>query len=434
MTTKLRDELREPLLQQPHALPTRAAGRLPRAALATLRGQRIIRRARKHPGADLDLDALVKLVSTAGQLKGLMMKVGQILSYIDVALPPQLQQGLAVLQTHAQPMPFPRVARILRQDLGAEGETLAAEMERAPLAAASIGQVHRARTAKGVAVAVKVRYPEIDEAIRSDFAPAALGTSIASLLFPNARLPQLVAEVRARLLEECDYLHEAKAQRRFAEIYDGHPLVVVPRVFPTLCGTRVLTTELVQGQGFEDYLAADPPQPERDALGVALFRFYVGTIFSHSFYHCDPHPGNYLFLPGGRVAILDYGCTRVFSDAFVARLRQLTRAVHADRREALHQAFCDLGLVRPGQSYDFDTARSLVRAFYGPMLQDVEQPLALAPQDVGALYRSKIELMKLTLPGEFVFLFRIRFGLLSVLARLGARANWYRLEQACLGR
>ena len=157
----------------------------------------------------------------------------------------------------------------------------------------------------------------------------------------------------------------------------------------------------------------------------------IGTLYRHGLYNCDPHPGNYLFHDGGRVTVLDYGCTREFEPAFVASLAALTRAVQDDRREALHAAFVGLGLVREGKRYDFETARGLMRSFYGPMLRDetlaVEPGAARGFRDVVA---SKRELLKLTLPGELLFLFRIRFGLTSILARLGARANWYQLERS----
>jgi predicted unusual protein kinase regulating ubiquinone biosynthesis (AarF/ABC1/UbiB family) len=156
----------------------------------------------------------------------------------------------------------------------------------------------------------------------------------------------------------------------------------------------------------------------------------VGTLFRHHLYNCDPHPGNYLFQREGRVVVLDYGCTRQFEPSFVHKLAALTRAVHQDTHEALHASFLELGMVREGQRYDFQTARNLVRGFYGPMLRDEVQAIDLGEvRSMRQMLDSKRQLMKLSLPGEFLFLLRIRFGLMSVLARLEARANWYRLEE-----
>ncbi len=431
-----KDDLKAALIQRllgtHEAVPTSALGRLGRTAGAALRSGRLLLGARGAGEGDspLELEALAKVVGSLGELKGIAMKAGQILSYVDVALPEELREALSVLQTHAQPMPTGQVRRILQAELGTRAQELLATLEEAPLAAASIGQVHRARLADGTPVVVKVQYPEIDRAIEADFGPAAAGSRLASLFSPGARVDALVREARERFLEECDYLHEAHCQRRFAELLAGHPVLRVPAVHAPLSTPRGRTTAVMEGGGREAILTRKPTPPVRDRLGQALFEFYVGSLFRHRLYNCDPHPGNYLFQREGTVGVLDYGCTREFEPAFVRKLAALTRAVHRDTREALHASFVELGLVREGQRYDFETARGLVRAFYGPMLRDQVQGIDLGEaRGMRQVLDSKRQLMKLTLPGEFLFLFRIRFGLMSVLARLGARANWYRLEE-----
>jgi len=430
-----KDDLKAALIQKlfaAHAsVPTSALGRLGRTAGAVLRGGRMILGARGAEGeAPLELEALAKVVGSLGELKGLAMKTGQILSYVDVALPEELRVALSVLQTHAQPMPTGQVRRILQAELGPRAQELLATLEEAPLAAASIGQVHRARLADGTPVVVKVQYPEMVQAIEADFGPAAAGTRLASLFSPGARVDSLVREARERFLEECDYLHEAHCQQRFAGILAGHPVLRVPAVHASLCTRRVLTTTFMEGEGLESFLTRSPSPEVRDRLGQALFEFYVGSLFRHQLYNCDPHPGNYLFQREGTVGVLDYGCTREFEPAFVRKLVALTRAVHRDTRDALQASFIELGMVREGRRYDFETARGLVRAFYGPMLRDEVQGIDLGEaRSMRQVLDSKRQLMKLALPGEFLFLFRIRFGLMSVLARLGARANWYRLEE-----
>jgi predicted unusual protein kinase regulating ubiquinone biosynthesis (AarF/ABC1/UbiB family) len=432
-----KDDLKAALIQRlfaaHEAVPTSTLGRLGRTAGAALRGGRLLLGARRAGEGEppLELEALAKVVGSLGELKGIAMKAGQIMSYIDVALPEELRVALSVLQTHAQPMPSAQVRRILQAELGERAQELLASLEEPPIAAASIGQVHRARLADGTRVAVKVQYPEIDRAIEADFGPAAAGSRLASLFAPGARVDALVREARERFLEECDYLHEAHCQRRFAALLEGHPVLRVPAVYEALCTRRVLTTAFMEGEGLEAFLARNPSPEMRDRLGQALFEFYVGALFRHRLYNCDPHPGNYLFQQGGTVVMLDYGCTREFEPGFVRKLAALTRAVHRDTRDALQASFVELGMVREGQRYDFETARGLVRAFYGPMLRDEVQGIDLGEaRNMRQVLESKRQLMKLSLPGEFLFLFRIRFGLMSVLARLGARANWYRLEEA----
>ena len=428
------DAIKQRLLATAGKIPTSSLGRYARTAGAALRSGRMLLGRGAEDDEQWDVDQAARLVASIGQLKGITMKMGQIMSYIDVAIPEQLRAALAVLQTHSQPMPPQQVRELVRADLGPRADELLAGLSPQPLAAASIGQVHSSSLPDGTAVAVKVRYPGVDQAIEADFGASPIGTTMTSLFYPGASIKEFIAEAKARFLEECDYEHEAHCQQRFCELYADHPVLTVPRVHEAYCGTSVLTTSLVQGRGFEQYLAADPPQQERDRVGAALFEFYVGTLFLHQLYNCDPHPGNYLFQPDGKVAMLDYGCTREFEPGFVDLLAALTRAVHADEPQRLHRAFMALGMVREGKKYDFDTARGLVRSFYGPMLEDRVQQMNLGQaKDARAIFASKRQLMKLNLPGEFLFLFRIRFGLMSVLARLGARANWYQLERGFLG-
>ena len=408
-------------------VPTGTLGRLRRTAGAALRGAVSLR------GDDLDPKALARLLRSVGELKGVAMKGAQLMSYVDVSLPAELRDALALLQTWSPPMPRAEVERLVREDLGAEAaEALVATLSAEPVAAASIGQVHRATLPDGTGVAVKVRYPGIEDAIRSDFRPAAGGVKLASLLYGGAGIEGMVAEAKDRLLEECDYRHEAAMQRRFVELFDGDPVITVPAVHDAFCGHRVLTTTFVEGWGFEAWVDGDPPQAHRDRLGVALFDFYVGTLFRHGLYNCDPHPGNYLILEGPRLAMLDYGCTRAFEGDLVPDLAALTRAVQDDDRAALERACEKLGMLpKRKRAAALDLARRLFRAYLGPMLEDRVQPVDLgAAMTLSELARGKQQLLRLALPREMLFLLRIRFGLMSVLARLGARANWYRLERA----
>ena len=426
----LREELERRLLAVDAKLPTSSLGRLGRTAVAGLRGARLALR-RKGLGQNLeDVESLVALAASVGQLKGVAMKVGQLMGYLELQLPPELKAALAVLQTHSPPMPFERVVEIVTAELGKEAPPLLARMSASPVAAASIGQVHRAQLPTGEDVAVKIQYPGMATAIASDFRPAALGTPFANLLAPGANVDAVVGAARNALIDECDYEREARYQERFARIYAEHATLAVPRVHPLYCSRRVLTTTWIEGLRFDDFLTSNPPQSERDRLGEALFEFYVGTLFRQGLYNWDPHPGNYIVQRDGRIAMLDYGSTREFDRAFVRKLAALTRAAHADTQDALHSALLDLGFVQVGQTYDFETARKLVRSFYGPMLRD--ETLAVEPGEAkpfGAVLESKRELLKLHLPGEFLFILRIRFGVMSVLAQLGARANWHRLER-----
>jgi len=436
---RLRNELRRRLLAGRAKLPTSMIGRAGRTATVAWRlGRSVLARRRAVGGGDGsdghevpdDIEEIARIVGSLGQLKGIDMKVGQILSYIDFAMPQDLRNALSVLQTHAQPMPGAEVVAVLRRELGERADDLLPALEAEPIAAASIGQVHRSRLPDGEPVAVKVQYPGVERAIRADLKPAGLGGAISSIIYPGAEVRAFIAEARARFLEECDYLHEAAAQRRFAALHEGHPVIAVPAVHDAYCSRRVLTSSWLAGSHLDTFLAGEPPQETRDRIGEALFGFYVGTLFQHGLYNCDPHPGNYLFLEDGRVGMVDYGCTREFERPFVAKLARLTCAVQRDDRDLLLRSFAELGLIRERRRADFETARGLVRAFYGPMLRDEIQTIDVGEaRSMREVLASKRKLMKLSLPSEFLFLFRIRFGLMSVLARLGARANWHQQER-----
>ena len=400
-------------------------------ALTALKGSFMVLGHSKQSDADVEIDPekLVKLISGMGQLKGIAMKMGQIMSYIDVAIPEELKDALSVLQTFAQPMPFDRVDGIIREELEDRAETLLAEFDVNPVSAASIGQVHRAKI-DGRQVAVKIQYPEIKQAIEADFGPASVGTKMASLFYPTGNVDGYVREARERFLEECNYVHEAHCQHAFAGMYRTHDVLFIPEVFTEYCTTRILTTEWVNGLSFDAFLETRPDKNVRNRMGEALFEFYIGSLFRYCMYNCDPHPGNYLFCEDGRIGMLDHGCTRQFDPAFVADLACLTRAVHIDEQSAIHNALLRLKIVREDKKYNYDVIRGFLRAFYGPMLTDAVTAVDLSSaMDMKEMFKKKQQLMKFALPGEFTFLFRIRFGLMSVLARLGTEANWYRLEK-----
>jgi predicted unusual protein kinase regulating ubiquinone biosynthesis (AarF/ABC1/UbiB family) len=424
----LRDEIQRRLLALSARLPTSSLGRLGRTALAALRGGRVARLGRGK--AMLGVDDLTAFVSSVGQLKGMAMKAGQLVSYLDLPLPQDVRVALTALQTHSPPMPFERVVAIVKEELGRNAAPLLARMEPTAVAAASIGQVHRAILPDGTEVAVKVQVPEVESAIAADFRSAAAATSFVGVLVPGASVKAVVREARRAVLDECDYDREARYQERFARLYESHPTLTVPEVFRRYSSRRVLTTAFARGLSFDAFLATSPPQPDRDRVGVALFEFYLGSLFRHALFNWDPHPGNYIVQPDGRIAMLDHGSAREFDRGFVRKLAELALAVHADDRDALERVFLDLGMIRSGDSSQLDTARNLVRAFHGPMLRDevlAFQLGTLAP--FRSFVSTKREILRLQIPGEMLFVFRIRFGLMSVLARLGARANWCRMER-----
>jgi predicted unusual protein kinase regulating ubiquinone biosynthesis (AarF/ABC1/UbiB family) len=413
-------------------LPTSSLGRLQKTASAAARigiGALAGRlRGEEFNIGSLPPEAVARLVETLGELKGVAMKAGQILSYVDGSLSPEARRLLAVLQVMSQPTAFTHIQRIIVEDLGPRGRTLLARLEREPVASASIGQVHRAVREDGTRVAVKVRHPGIEEAIRADFKTAAVGTFFANLAVAGANVEGFVAEAEARLLEECDYRLEARRQIRFGEIFAGHASITIPAVHLDVCGPRVLTSTWHDGAGLDAFLGTAAYAAERVRAARALYEFYVGTLYRHGLFNADPHPGNLLFAPDGHVTILDHGCVREFAPDVVVWLARLSRAVRADDARDIQTALTALGVAHA--SRDFDVTRSILRGFYAPLLEPgrhrVEPDQAISMGQVAKLKKS---LLRLRLPGKLMFLFRIRIGLYAVLARMGARLDWIELEE-----
>jgi predicted unusual protein kinase regulating ubiquinone biosynthesis (AarF/ABC1/UbiB family) len=413
-------------------IPTSALGRLRRTATAAVRtgAGLVVGRLRGHEG--IDAEVVERLVLSMGELKGIAMKMGQILSYMDTTLPLEARELLSILQVRSQPTSFAAIESTLREDFGARAETLLAGFVREPVATASVGQVHRASLPSGVEVAVKVRHPGIEAAIRADFRSASIGKSLARLLAPGSDINAFAAEAEARFLEECDYAQEAQRQTRFAALYAGHPVLVIPTVHADWCSGRVLTTAWHDGVGLDAFVQR-ATQVERDVAGRALYEFYLGSLYRHGLFNADPHPGNLLF-EGSRVLVLDHGCVREFDPATVAALADLSGAVRACDEARIRSALQALGVKKP-DGPGFEVTHRLLRGFFAPVLKPgVRAMMAAVSLDVREVTRSKKSMMQLQLPGKLVFLFRIRFGLYAVLARLGAQLNWQALEEEFSGR
>ncbi len=414
------------------AIPTSAFGRLQKTATAAARlglGALAGRlRGEEFNFGSLSPEALVRLIETMGELKGVAMKAGQILSYFDGSLPPEARRLLSVLQVMSQPTAFALIQRTITEDLGARGRALLARLEPEAVASASIGQVHRALLEDGRRVAVKVRHPGIEEAIRADFKTAAVGSFFAHLAVPGAHVEDFMEEAEARFLEECDYALEARRQIRFGEIYAGHPSIAIPAIHRDLCGPRVLTSTWHDGAGLEAFLGSARFAAERVRAARSLYEFYVGTLYRNGLFNADPHPGNLLFAPDGRVTILDHGCVREFDPDVVTWLARLSRAVRADDPQQIQTALVAVGMFEPTR--DFAVTRAMLRGFYAPLLESgrhrVEPDQAISMAQVAKLKKS---LLRMRLPSKLMFLFRIRIGLYAVLARIGAKLDWIELEE-----
>jgi predicted unusual protein kinase regulating ubiquinone biosynthesis (AarF/ABC1/UbiB family) len=387
---------------------------------------------RRAEPTEADLKSLMRLTERLGELKGLAMKAGQVLSFVDAAMPAESRAMLALLQTKAPASPFDRVEATLRAALGPRAGPLLEGLERVPVAVASIGQVHRARLADGTQVAVKVRHAGIEEALKGDFATAQAGIGVAKLMMPFVAESGLeaIGELRTAVLEECDFELEGRRQQAFGALFVNDPVIVVPSVLEELTARTVLTTRWKPGTSFERFVSGGPSQAQRDAIGAALFRFYIGALYRAGQFHADPHPGNYAVAEDGRLVVYDFGCVRSFADETVLGLARLVEALRADDAPRLREAGQQLGFRSSLAGEDFAVFRRFARGFFGPVLAQGPNVIpADGSFDMRQLSKDKLALARLGMPGKLLFLARIRFGVYAVLARLGARVDWGELER-----
>src|SRR3954454_12534038 len=255
------------------------------------------------------VEAAGQMVQVLGGMKGAAMKVGQVISFLDIsAVPPEyrdvVQEALAQLRDAAPVVPFEDMRRVIEADLEQPIEDVFAEFDEEAVAAASIGQVYRARLHDGRAVAVKVQYPGAEQAVRADMQNIGLLLRAAKTIAPGLDGKAVAGEIRERILDECDYEAEAIAHRGFAREWRGHPFAFVPDVITILSRRRVIVTEWVDGRRFDD--VKQLPAEERDRFAEILYRFFVGSLYRFGHFSADPHPGNYLLMEDGRVAFIDF--------------------------------------------------------------------------------------------------------------------------------
>ncbi|HXD82269.1 MAG TPA: AarF/ABC1/UbiB kinase family protein [Candidatus Acidoferrum sp.] len=380
---------------------------------------------------DLALRSAEEVAEELGYMKGVLMKLGQMASYVDEDMPQTFRAAMGRLQHNAPPMSPELASSVIVDELGDAPERVFAKWDAWPFAAASIGQVHRAITRDGRAVAVKVQYPGIARSITSDLRNVALLRRVVSAAFPGMDTHAFIEELGERLREEVDYLLEADNQELFAQYYEGHPVIHVPHVVRELSTARVLTTELVSGERFEEVLQWD--QHERDMAAETINRFVSRSLYQLHAFNGDPHPGNYLFHGRGRVTFLDFGLTKHFNDQDLVPLVEALRCLVIEKDgECFRSALERAGFLKPGAPVPTETVVDRFGLFYSTVLQDA--PMTITPAFASAIVRrffdAKGPLAPYSdVPRTYVVLQRINLGLYAVLGSLNATANWRRIGQ-----
>jgi predicted unusual protein kinase regulating ubiquinone biosynthesis (AarF/ABC1/UbiB family) len=379
------------------------------------------------------LRAADELVEQLGQMKGAAMKIGQVLSTVDWDVVPEgereaFKERLAALRDDVTPVDPRAIRKVVEQDLGGKVSDHFAEFADEAFAAASIGQVHRARTHDGRDVAVKVQYPGIAEAVETDLRNMNLLFPLIRRLAPGLDVKAIAAELRARIGEELDYEVEAQHQRTVGRAFRGHPFVVIPEVDTTLSTRRVLVTEFIDGEGFESVKRAD--EATRDRFGEIVFRFFYGLLTRERLAAGDPHPGNYLALADGRVCFLDFGLMRKVPAAYLDGERALARAVIEGDAAEVHRGLAHLGYLPDAGTFEpqlvLEQLRTAGEWYFTPGFRRLSPDYVRESVEVGSSPRSPYfdQMRRQTLPPEALLIRRMEALLFSVLGELRAGADW----------
>ena len=411
-----------------------AAKRLATRAANVARGEEASHEAlaRRH------VETAEQIVAVLGTMKGAAMKLGQVMSFLDVgfvdeAYREEFQRKLAELRDSAPIVSFAEMRKVIESERDEPLEETFAEFDRDPIAAASIGQVYRARTHEGRAVAVKVQYPGAAAAVRADLQNFGMIVRLMGRLAPELDVQALANEVRERISEELDYELEAANQRAIARLHRGHPFIFVPDVVGSLSSERVLVTDFVAGTGFEDLKQRSAE--ERNRVAEIIFRFYFGCMYRHHQFSGDPHPGNFLVLEDGRVAFLDFGLFKRIDPAVaefeldVARLGIAGDAVGLT--EHLHRG----GFLRDPERYPpeqivqqlFDVTWWYTRDAEVALTPEIATQIVIDMSDPRS--RHYQQMRHENLPADHLFGRRTETLTLAVMSQLRARGNWHRIAR-----
>lgn len=384
--------------------------------------------------AELELKTAAQVADALGSMKGALMKIGQMASFLDDGLPEPMRQALAQLQQDAPPMSGELAAEVVERELGRPPTDVFAEWDPVPIAAASIGQVHRAMTQDGRAVAVKVQYPDVDKAILADLDNTDGLVGVLGLVFPGLDPGPVVEEIRERVVEELDYRNEAANQQKFAEYYRDHPFIHIPDVVPELSTGRVLTSELSDGARFSELESWT--QEERNRAAEMIYRFVFRSLYRMHSFNGDPHPGNYLFHRDGGVTFLDFGLVKHFTPTEVDLFERMVEARvlrpdDAEYRRIVEEA----GVLKPNAPVTDAEVGEYFGHFYELIRQPGQQTVTheYAAATVRYMFDMKGDISRVpkfsNVPKALVLIQRINLGLFAILAHLGANADWLAISK-----
>lgn len=377
--------------------------------------------------SEAHLAAALKLFGTMGYLRGAVMKIGQMLANLPEVVPEEFAEVLSALHFEAPPMHFAMVREVFLDELGREPEEMFASFDQQAFAAASLGQVHRARLHSGEEVAVKIQYPGIAGTIKADLANLRRLLQPLCLTSDWQNTLDKLDDIEQMLLQETDYEQEARFSRQVRELFAPKEGIVVPRVHDVYSTKRVLTTDFLPGCHLERFLATNPSQAERDHYTTLLTVATMRAYYRLHWFMADPHPGNFIFMPDGRLGLIDFGCTRAMTDDEWSRIQELEEAHHNGDTERFDQTIARASLFDSPEAMGADQLTAVRRN----VLWNMEPWLKEGLFDFGDrdfFMRGIDGIMVLTRKrytrGSPLYLWSTRFV-------LGGRAVCYRMQGRC---
>ena len=413
--------------------------RLTAWATVKVRGRRATAERRAKLEEQYAIRSAQDVAEVLGNMKGAIMKAGQMISFIADGLPPEAQSALATLQADVPPMAPSLAEKVIRDELGADPEKLFLHWDPIPKAAASIGQVHKAVMADGREVAVKVQYPGVDRAIKSDLDNAELLYGMfAAFALKNMDVHALVDELRARMGDELDYRIEARHQSEFAERYRGHPFIHVPDVVAERSSRRVITSEWVDGLSWAEFLET-ATQEQKEAAAEVLFRFAEGSIWHHGVFNGDPHPGNYRFHPKkGKVTFLDFGLVKRWGPGELESLSPILDAILRQDPPGLVRSLVRAGFLPPDHGHSPELIYEFCSQPYIPFQLD---EFTYTSEFVGRTLQKMLDMTgeygdvikSLNMPPSYVILDRVVWGFSALFGKMQVTASWGRMLSEYIG-
>ena len=360
------DEIKRGSARRNAKLASIPVGMAGRAALGA--AKRLTGKSRDEVNAELMEKAANQLFSVLGELKGGAMTVGQALSVLEAAIPEEYgepyREALTKLQKDAPPLPAAKVHRVLDAQLGTKWRERFASFDDTPVASASIGQVHKAVWADGREVAVKIQYPGADEALRADLKTMRRLTSVLKQLAPGADVQGVVDELVERTEMELDYRLEADNQRAFAKAYEGHPHFVIPHVVGS--SPKVMVSEWIVGKPMSEIIRNGTPD-ERDICGTRLFELTFDAPARVGMMHGDAHPGNFMLLDDGRMAVIDFGAVAPLPEGLPVEMGRMIRLAQQKRYDELLPTMEKVGFVRPGEQLPMADIDEMLAQYVEPV-------------------------------------------------------------------